>query len=268
MPVHRSRYLALSTIVLLGCAIVCAEETTTTQFAQRIQGTPDLPQINELLPGRGGQYCGPVSASNALAWLSEQGYPKLMSGPQVELAKLLGSEEFMNTSVKSGTGSQAIAHGMSTYIKQCGYEIDELLHQGWKNTIKEPVTKLPGHANVPDIAERFSPTTVALLCVGWYKRAGEDYERQGGHWVTLVGIEPGEPAILLIHDPGSRSDEGVTERVTASRIRSGRLTGKSKGKGLPIQAVDAWELGGELKISRKKGAETAVLDGVVLLRLK
>lgn len=266
MPVHRSTCFALSTVVLLGCAIACAKETTTTQFVQRIQDTPDLPQINELLPGRGGQYCAPVSASNALAWLSERGYPKLMPGPQIELAKLLGTKELMNTATNDGTGVQDVVNGLTTYVDQCGYTIDELTYQGWRSARKKSLHRLPGHADVHEIAKRFSPDTVGLLNVGWYKRKGDDFERHGGHWVTLVGFEPGEPATLLIHDPASRSPEGENERVTAKLLRSGKLVGNNRE--LPTSAAGAWELGGELKLNKKKGVDTAILDGVVLLRLK
>jgi hypothetical protein len=107
---------------------------------------------------------------------------------------------------------------------------------------------------------------LVLLNVGWYKRLGNEYQRVGGHWVTLVGSRVGKNGHLIIHDPSGRSPEGNHERVTAIRIRNGMLTGSKKG--LPVSAADAWELSGELKIKTSSGANTSILDGAILLRLK
>jgi len=233
---------------------------------ERVESTPDLPQFQEALPGRGNQYCAPVSASNGLAWLAKRGYPNLMPNNQVDLAKELGSPSFMNTSEIDGTGPKAIISGLMKYVKAQGYATASVKYQGWRSVNRQAARRIPGHSSPLRIGNGLRDKSIVLLNVGWYKKVGSEYQRLGGHWVTLVGTEKGDSPILIIHDPAGRSPEGIHERVTATRIRTGSLTGNKRE--LPTKAAGAWELGGELKFSTKKGADTAILDCAVLLRLK
>ncbi|WP_425398493.1 hypothetical protein [Aeoliella sp.] len=233
---------------------------------ERIEDTPDLPQVHESLPGRGGQYCGPVAASNALVWLAGRGYPELVPGSQLELAETLGSPGLMNTAKTRGTGPHALIRGLTGYVEDRGYQVDQVAYHGWRKVKRDLVRTVPGHPNAVEVARRLDADTIGLLNVGWYKKEGGDYRRLGGHWVTLLGADPDDSAILIIHDPARRSPEGQHERMAVTRIESGTLINPNRNT--KRDAAGAWQLGGELKINTQKGATTSVLDNVVLLRLK
>ncbi|QDT49875.1 hypothetical protein Pan258_39300 [Symmachiella dynata] len=259
----------MGAVVLFVLVVAQPESATANQKGRgadrRIQMTPDLAQSQADLPRKGYAYCAPVSASNGLALLATQGYPQLMPDGQLQLVKTLGSPDFMKTDDQDGTSANDLLSGLAHYIKTCGYEVESLEYQGWR-PINDRFTRIPGHADAPKVVNGLQENCMVLLNVGWYKKQGTEYQRVGGHWVTLVGSRRGKNGYLVIHDPSGRSPEGIHERVTASRIRRGTLTGSKKG--LPSRAVGAWELGGELKIKKKSGANTSVLDGAILLRLK
>lgn len=242
-----------------------ADSSSNQKLSERIKSTPDFPQIQKELPGNGSQYCAPVSASNGLACLAKHGYPKLMPKDQLTLAKMLGSPTFMNTSEKDGTGATSLIRGLLKYVQSCGYT-GQVTYQGWRSVDRRLARIIPGHAHALQIQKGLQGSTLALLNIGWYAKEGTNYRRLGGHWVTLVGGETGKDESIIIHDPSGRSPKGQHERVSVTQIRRGTLTGKNKG--LPMTAVRAWELGGELKINKRNGANTSVLDGAVLLKIK
>ena len=110
-------------VVLLGGAIVafvaarceCAQEPSLQQLPdvciEKLDSTADLTQTdpNGGLPNGGKSHCGPVAVSNSLLWLADNGFGNL--GPtladrrraQFEIARVLGSKDYMNTNVKTGT---------------------------------------------------------------------------------------------------------------------------------------------------------------------
>jgi len=189
-----------------------------------------------------------------------------MPNNQVDLAKELGSPNFMNTSEIDGTGPKEIILGLTKYVKAQGYAIASVKYQGWRSVNRKVARRIPGHSTPLRIGHGLREKSIVLLNIGWYKTVGKEYQRLGGHWVTLVGSEKGDSPTLTIHDPAGRSPEGTHERVTATRIRTGNLTGNKRD--LPVKAAGAWELGGELKFTKKKGVDTAILDCAVLLRLR
>jgi len=189
-----------------------------------------------------------------------------MPNNQVDLAKELGSPNFMNTSEIDGTGPKEVILGLTKYVKAQGYVISSVKYQGWRSVNRKVARRIPGHSTPLRIGHGLREKSIVLLNIGWYKTVGKEYQRLGGHWVTLVGSEKGDSPILIIHDPAGRSPEGIHERVTATRIRAGKLTGNKRE--LPTKAAGAWELGGELKFTKKKGVDTAILDCAVLLRLR
>jgi len=250
----------------LGNCELFAEKQLNAKVDERVELTPDLPQIQRSLPGNGDQYCAPVSASNGLTWLADQGYPNLMRTNQVDMARELGSPPFMNTSLKNGTGMKDVGLGLRRYVTTCGYEIMDLAYQSWRSKNRRSIRRISGHANPVQIAKGIRNKSIVLLNIGWYKKRGTEYQRLSGHWVTLAGAEKAGTPILIIHDPAVRSPEGQHERVTTKRMRTGELVGSDEY--LPLSAKGAWQLGGELEMKTSTGADTAILDGAIILRLK
>jgi hypothetical protein len=252
-------------LLVVGDREGVADEPAEQHADRRVETTPDFEQTQANLPRNGSAYCAPVSASNGLVWLAKHGYPRLVPGDQLSLFKVLGSAYFMNTDDEDGTGTNGVMSGLAKYVMSRGYEVERLAYQGWR-PVDQRFERIDGHANAVQVVNGLQDNSIVLLNVGWYKRQGSWYQRVGGHWVTLVGVVKGENSCLVIHDPSGRSRRGDHERVTVGLIRSGKLTGSKRG--LPVTAMGAWELGGELKTNRSSGANTAVLDGAVLLQLK
>lgn len=263
LPIARMPLVVLLLTLATAVNVLAAPPS---DLQERERNTPDLPQSQQSLPGRGGQYCGPVSASNALAWLAGRGYPELLPASQLELARTLGSPERMNTAKTRGTGPQAMIRGLVGYVQERGYKIEQIDYYGWRKVKGDSVNVEPGHPNAMEIARTLDTNSIGLLNVGWYKQEGDNFRRVGGHWVTLLGADEDHPATFVVHDPAGRSPQGTHERVTAQQIETGKLINPRRKS--ELDAAGAWQLGGELKINTRKGATTSVLDNVVVLRLE
>lgn len=239
----------------------------------RIVDTPDLTQRQTRLPVSGSAYCAPASVSNAFVWLSKQGYPRLLdnslaNGDQIELARVLGTPEFMDTDPADGTGPNGLINGVRKYVTRHGYRIARLETQGWRVSNRSAAARSRvRHANLDWAARELQRKAVVLLNVGWYSKDGSTYHRHGGHWVVMVGAKQ-EPDgyTILIRDSQGRSKVGAHEKVVARQVVNGILEGDQKQ--LPLSAQGAWELGGELRISSSGQSNTSILDAIVLLELE
>jgi hypothetical protein len=270
-------------------------------YTEKMDSTPDMTQTDAQanLPGGGKPYCGPVAVSNSFAWLADHGFDKLvldLTDPkesQADVACLLGTVRYMDTSLKNGTGTARLLNGVSRYIRNRGYEYKRLEYQGWKKHPSEFSTGV----SVPQldwIKNGLIGDSAVWLNIGWYKytRRKDRYRRKGGHWVTLVGFgidRDGrkDPNVFVIHDPAPMAGEEFSHNfVRFERIESGKLVEKKsrrsrksrrkrnrsqvklkdKGFGLPRSAVGYYKLTGEMHL--KKRADFAILDGAVVLQMR
>jgi len=222
-----------------------------------INQIPDFTQtdINEKQYGYGKQLCGPVAASNSIVWLYDQ---KL--GQEALIKKLL-SKDYMNTSLKNGTGTSGMLRGIDKVSTELFGEVRLLEYQGWR---KHP-SKYSNGVKVPSIKwikEGINSDSTVLINVGWYKQNGVDtYKRVGGHWVTLAGYTSDS---LIFHDPAPRAGSSFSnEYVRVSVIRNGTLTGNKKG--LPRSAKGYIQLGQGMHI--KGSADFAFIDGAIKLKI-
>ena len=266
---------------LFGARCKGAEKPSARLFPvasiEKLNSTPDMTQTDPDagLPNGGRSYCGPVAVSNSLMWFADNGFgnlaPSLRSRrkAQHEVARMLGSEKYMNTDLKTGTGVGGVLEGLARYVEDKGYEYRYLKFQGWR--------KHPGRfglgVDVPRLSwikSGIKGNSAVWLNVGWYKynSSSDEYARTGGHWVTLVGYgvdEKGkqDPAILIIHDPAPRCGKNPHEYVRMEVIDAGRLTGKRSG--LPRRARGFYAMAGGMHV--KKTADLGILDGVVVLKM-
>jgi hypothetical protein len=219
---------------------------------------PDFTQtdIKGKSSGNGKQYCAPVAVSNSLAWMSGK------ENQQLRLITRLASRQYMNTSLKNGTGTSGVLRGVDKVAKELFGGYKTLDYQGWR---KHPESYSSG-SKVPDIdriKSAISSKSAAWLNVGWYRynKIKNEYRRIGGHWVTLVGSQDNR---LIIHDPAPRAGKGFSnEYINYVIIKSGMLVGKKAG--LPVPAKGYISLGKGFYI--KSGADFAILDGVVYLEI-
>ena len=280
------RNIAIVALVIAAIGFICAPSKAAKQqstqkspaaYTEKVVPTPDLTQTDPdgKLPIQGKSHCGPVSVSNSLAWLANNGFDNLLptlknrKQSQFEMARLLGSKMYMNTTSK-GTGVGGVAQGVSRYIKDRGYEYRYLKYQGWR---KHP-SQFSTAVDVPKLSwikEGLKGNSAVWLNVGWYKydySTGE-YLRTGGHWVTLVGYgvdQKGnvDPSVLIIHDPSPGAGKYPShEYVRIKPISKGKLTGTQSG--LPRSAKGYYIMDNGMHISRK--ANVGILDGVVVLKM-
>jgi len=213
----------------------------------------------------GSQFCAPTAVSNSLMWLADHGYEDLRSGSgkkaQIAMIRKLSGAGYMKTSPAIGTDAAQLIAGVEAYVNAAGYTISELSYEGWRPV---PDDAAAGEYPLLDDIRTYAAddSSAVWLNVGWYKYDEEsgDYERKGGHWVTVVGYVGDD---LLIHDPApSAGTTFRTQRISLEELTEGRLTGNQRN--LPRSAEGYYELGGEMA----KGSSTCILDGAVFLTLE
>lgn len=230
--------------------------------------TPDFLQTDPAagFARSGTQYCAPTAVSNSLMWLAANGYDDLRpaggaKASQIRMIKTLAGADYMNTSPTSGTDAAQLLNGLSTYLEEHGYT-PSLRYDGWRRVAEDYfVSEYPELEVIRELIAEESGA--AWLNVGWYlydEESGE-YERRGGHWVTVVGFAGDD---LLIHDPSPATGaKKWTQRIAFTEIEEGTLTGNQPN--LPREAAGYLEVGGEMRVGR---GYTAIVDGVVLLTME
>jgi hypothetical protein len=265
VTIREMRPLLLGITLTLLAAVVSAQPASHRAKASSI---PDFLQTDREagFAKAGSQFCAPTAVSNSLMWLAAHGYGELRpeggaKAAQIAMIKTLAGADYMKTSPSIGTDVAQVIKGVSAYIEDAGYTIEELAYEGWRPAPDENTT-----SEVPSLDD--IKTTIASergavwLNVGWYTYDEDDdtYERSGGHWVTVVGYDHDD---LLIHDPSPGAGAAFrTQRITLEELTSGRLIGKQAH--LPRPAEGYYEVGGEMAV----GDKTCILDGVVLLTLE
>ena len=273
----------LGLIALLSWVVSTALAEMPHKSVDLSSDIPDLCQTDPAgkFPDKGGDFCGPVSVSNSLMYLAKSSFPKLQPTAaseresQFKIIHRLASKEFMDTVEKDGTSPPRLMTGVQKFIEEAGYKVARLEQQGWKESTKQ----FPRKAEIPSVEwmkEGLAAKGGAVwLNVGWYKvnAATNEYQRLGGHWVTLVGYGrtrngADDELMLLIHDPAPRTGmKPLTQRVKLAPLNKGSLQRNvSQGEVRRRDAKGFYEMKGEMKL--KSGADTAILDAAVVLEVE
>lgn len=242
-----------------------AQSNLTIFNTTYINDIPDFTQtdVHGKDTGNGQQYCAPVAVSNSLVWLHQQ----TQTDEQLALIKKLASTEYMKTSLQNGTGTAGLLRGVDKIVRELFGGYARLEYQGWRKHPRQYSTQV----KVPQLAwlaEGINNNAAVWLNVGWYQfdSTQDEYQRIGGHWVTLVGIKLLGTTMqtLILHDPAPRAGKTfANEHVKITALESGTLTGKKHG--LPTAAKGYFLLGEGMHI--KARADVAIIDGAVLLKL-
>jgi hypothetical protein len=235
---------------------------------------PDLSQNDpELaLPGGGAAYCGPVSVSNWLMWLSSHGYEHLApdaptpKSRQIALVRTLATLKYMATSPVGGTGPVGLLRGLSRWVAHAGYRVTRLQYQGWRQHPRRFATGV-AHPELGWLAEALEAKGAAWLHVGWYYRSRYQLglRRRGGHWLTLVRVtrHGGEPPVISVRDPAPYAGEAPTlEQVTLRELERGTLVDVPAA----FPAKGYYELVSGLRLKRPD--DIPIIDGAVILVLE
>jgi len=220
---------------------------------------PDLSQRDPSanFPDDGRKYCAPVAVSNSLS-TAMGGMP---STQQIELARTLGSADYMATGTK-GTSPKQLLQGLERYLdthktSQPSFYKSKLEYRGQRSVARKYNRDLDRQAELPWLINGIKQEKHIWLNIGWYQtQANGKQKRIGGHWVTLVGYEKlgslkdGKGEYLIINDPATRGGDNQEQLTVNMTKLNGRM-----GYQLMNQA------------SMPKKADMAWLDGAIQLAL-
>ncbi len=170
---------------------------------------PDFDQRRAALPNDGRMYCVPTATANALAYISNHGYPDVMGGPRDWSSSaqygpvstqltilggiLMGTNPTTGTSISGWTaGTKAMLDGSNGLIVGC------YLAAGFQG--------LSPH----QLADQMRIGSVVMPLIGWYDDVGLGrWTRDGGHMVTMWAAfntcDSDDDMLMAFHDPGNDS---------------------------------------------------------------
>lgn len=185
------------------------------------QNVPDFDQIRAALPNSGNMYCVPTSATNWMAYISNNGLPAVLGGPfNWQSASVydyvtthidyLGDE--MKTSATGGTGGGDARDGLSDVL--------------WDRApFVFTVNTWYGYVRIPDLYDLMADNRLTMLCYGYYKPdANGRYARDGGHCISLTGLENacGSNPVVRFRDPADDSTD-TSQSTFTSRVSNAEL---------------------------------------------
>lgn len=245
-------------------------------YTEKMNQIPDFKQLSPEFPDNGVYYCGPVSCSNALLYLSKNGYPRLCENKtRIELIKELA--RLFKTNSDSGSVVQKVCEGLDKYITDKGYKIKRLEFQGFR-----PVEKYHSGVTPPDlnqIKKAIEKKGLVMLYMGEHKPPVTEngktiYQRNDGHWVTLVGHSfdgtKYDPNCLIVHDPYAKSNSKINNNfLKLVEIPEGELRMASGDR----ESMDPQDAKGYYKVTEgieysDPAKETIILNGAIILELE
>ena len=245
-----------------ACNLAAAESIEVKSQALKIErkvlaSIPDLSRRNPAanFPDGGSKYCAPVAVSNSLT----AAFPRVMGGlpntqrfdKQVEIARTLGSDDYMGTGDK-GTNPVQLLQGVDHYLTDQNvpaYGSNDLEYRGQRTVPRKYNPTLDRNVELPWLIEGIKQEKHIWLNIGWYQAddASGRQKRIGGHWVTLVGYEKlgslkdSKGEYLIVNDPatrGGKHQEKIMLKVAKLQGRLGYQLMNHRSK--PKNADIAW----------------------------
>ncbi|MGD1915290.1 MAG: GC-type dockerin domain-anchored protein [Phycisphaerales bacterium] len=194
--------LAASAGACLGLAAAGASAQCTVYRL----GMPDFDQRRSALPNDGRMYCFPTATANALAYITNHGYPGLLDGPRnwqsqphysdvSDVLGLLGVAMF--TSPSDGTTMSNWRSGTLNVLSgQGGFLAMSYTAGGFSGL------------SPTQLADQMRIGGIVMPVIGWYEDSGTEFwSRDGGHMVTMWAAfgTCGDPRdmVLGFRDPSS-----------------------------------------------------------------
>lgn len=241
----------------------CADKKATKQLSHTTQSESFYNEIPDLLQtlnsagfaGDGQQFCAPVAVSNSLVWLEgnkDESY-------QIDLVHKLSSTIYMNTNTINGTNVFGLTQGVHKYAMERWGKYKTLQYSGWSKAPTQFRSKLE-KPTISWMTSTLHRKGAVWLNVGWYNQEGPNYQRAGGHWVTLVGYEQGK---LVIHDPAPRAGKAFSNQFVAlSPLSGGQLMNGNR----KTNARNHFAIADGMNMSSK--GKLAIIDGAVIFELE
>ncbi|MFT4518072.1 MAG: hypothetical protein ACI9JM_000449 [Halioglobus sp.] len=193
-PARTAMHFAL--LVLCATLCGCSERELPPLADIMLRDVPDMPQQGPVFDARyeNDTLCGPVAVSNSLAWLKGG----TTEAQQIELVNYLAHYRYMGTRPTVGTNPLGLMHGLEKYLAEQALPYASVSYAGVRDLPEKYLASAP--FSIQWLHARLAAQSAIWLNLGWYSQwIPGIYEREGGHWVTLVGFRNGR---LVIHDPG------------------------------------------------------------------
>ena len=197
----RTRFAAAAMASVAGLAAPCSAQCTVYRL-----GMPDFDQRRDTLPNDGRMYCFPTATANALAYITNHGYPGLLDGPRnwqsqthysdvSDVLGLLGVAMF--TSPSDGTTMSNWRSGTLNVLSGQGGFLAMSYTAGGFSGLRPT-----------QLADQMRIGGIVMPVIGWYEEAGSGFWfRDGGHMVTMWAAfgTCGDPRdmVLGFRDPSS-----------------------------------------------------------------
>jgi hypothetical protein len=227
-------------------------------------------------------YCVPVSISNYIIWLSDNGFPNLAphSGDrkkdQYDVISLLSSSDYLKTDQRTGvTKLLDFLRGLKKYVLEKGYSYNTIAAQGTViQILRQPDREFDSGQIVPnlDFARKgVQGGGCVWLEIGEYKynSAADEYSFVRGHLVTLVGFgydgKSSNEDYLIAHDGLFLATSAYgNEYILPVRINSGTLT---DGPGYTHSASGFYRMKGVAPVEAGQ-LYVPILENIFLLEMR
>jgi hypothetical protein len=188
-------------------------------FTDKVADTPHFYQLDPRwqLSVAGERYCAPAAASDALLYLANHGFQRLLPDPtdqdlaQIDIIRKLASDNYMGTDLGGdmGTTPSGALIGLQRFVDESGYKCQVLQYAGWPRV--RPDQRALRIGSTPDLdwikSGIAAPKGIALLEIGYYVHgdAADEWKRMGGHFVAAVGYGTDgaqfDPHLFLVDNP-------------------------------------------------------------------
>ncbi len=172
--------------------LVAAAGTASAQCNVSKYGVPDFDQRRGYLPNSGSMYCVPTGVLNWMGYIANRGRPAAMGHSSSDWSSSseygtvnvrdFNMGDWMDTSDTGGTDTGDAVDGTVEYLNH--YNVGPFMvmgligNDGWQVTPKGMYSFLKmGH--------------LVSMVYGRYEKDGDQWERTGGHCVTLVSVQDG-----------------------------------------------------------------------------
>ena len=176
-------------------------------------GMPDFDQKRSVLPNDGRMYCVPTATTNALAYITNHGYPDLLDGPRdwqsqanyADISGLLGAlGVVMQTNPDEGTRMGPWNVAVKSVLNGEGFFMaGSFQAYGFQGL------------NPHQLADQMRMGAIVMPLIGWYEHVGGDwYSRDGGHMVTMwAGFGTcGDPRDMLLGFRDPSTEDSLTQQ--------------------------------------------------------
>jgi hypothetical protein len=170
-----------------------------------ISGVPDLDQQWSALPNTGKMYCQPTAAMNWMMYLAQNSYPSADSPSDPIPGRLQLMADYMDTDPDCGTDYDDAVEGIADWLDD--------------RNIPLVVAGLDFNEDVPVLFDDLDNTVrfggLVNLRIGYYDPVDDGFERDGGHAVTLTGLdEAAGQRALHVHNPNNDEVNLTTQSPT------------------------------------------------------